>query len=342
MGKDTTIGVIGFGNFGKLAVSVLSKHFKVLVYDTSKRKDLDGIIRKCGGVRTGLRETAKCDAVILCTPISKTEEVIRKVVPMMKEKALLLDTCSVKELPCKWLKENATDTIEVIGTHPMFGPTTSKFNLEKQTWELKGLQIVLCPIKISKERLGGIKRFLKILELETIETTPEDHDRQNAKTLSFVHYIGRCLNASGVGHQNIYTPGYRDLLSILPHTTSDNWTLFYDMNNYNPYASPLRARFIDACLSMEEKIIADRESGEMEKQRANINAIDSHIIKLLERRMRSVERIREIKNKMNIPVKDKKREEELINRLKKETHLSGPFIKAIYTEIFKEAYKNQK
>ena len=341
MGKDMTIGVIGFGNFGKLAVSVLSTQFKVLVYDT-RIKELDSMVRKCGATEAVLKETAGCDMVILCTPISKTESVIRKVVPMMKEGALLLDTCSVKELPCKWLKENATDSIEIMGTHPMFGPTTSKFNPQKQSWHLQGLQIVLCPIKISKKRLDDIKRFLRALNLRIIETTPTEHDRQNAKTLSFVHYIGRCLNASKIGHQEIYTPGYKDLLSILPHTTSDNWTLFYDMNNYNPYAAPLRETFIDSCFSIEEKILENKEIDAIGKQRAKINAIDSHIIKLLERRMRSVKKIGEIKSKKNILVRDRKREEELVERLQKKTKLSDPFIKAIYREIFKEAYKNQK
>ena len=56
----------------------------------------------------------------------------------------------------------------------------------------------MCSSRISEEKYKIIKQFLQKLELKIIETSPENHDKQNAKTLSLVHFVGRGLIKSGV------------------------------------------------------------------------------------------------------------------------------------------------
>ncbi|PIR13274.1 prephenate dehydrogenase [Candidatus Falkowbacteria bacterium CG11_big_fil_rev_8_21_14_0_20_39_10] len=258
--NKTTIGIIGFGRFGALAASILSRHFLVKVYHYKNKKENPARAKKIGVRLTDLKDTLNSDIVILIAPISQTEKIIKEIAPQLKPGCLVMDACSVKVYPCQWLKKHLPKSVEIMGTHPMFGPTTSKYDFDKQTWDLKKLQIVLCPLRIKKIRLEKIKKFLKKLDLKVIITTPDDHDRQNAKTLSLVHFVGRSILGAGIGQQKIYTPGYEDLLRILPHTTSDNWQLFYDMNNYNPYAQVIRENFLDSCQTINKKINAFKKN----------------------------------------------------------------------------------
>jgi prephenate dehydrogenase len=87
-----------------------------------------------------------------------------------------------------------------------------------------------------------------------------DHDKQNAKTLALVHFLGRALVASGVKEQQIFTPGYADLLKIIPHTASDNWQLFFDMNNFNPFAKKIREKFMRNCQDLDNKILNSKKN----------------------------------------------------------------------------------
>lgn len=249
-----TIGIIGLGRFGTLVASVLSKCAKVKAYHYKNNEEIRQRAQLSGAELASLKETVESDIVILSVSMSKTEAIIKEIAPLVKKGALVLDTCSVKVYPCQWLEKHLPEAVEIMGTHPMFGPVTTKFQLEKQEWYLQGLQIVLCPLRIEEKKLTRIKKFLSDLGLKVIITTPEEHDSQNAYTLGLVHFLGRALVASGVGEQEIFTPGYADLLKIIPHTASDNWQLFYDMHNLNPYAKKIRKKFMRACQSLDEKI----------------------------------------------------------------------------------------
>ena len=65
------------------------------------------------------------DIVIISVPISSTEGVIEDLAPFMKDGSLMLDVTSVKEGPSYRMKENLSDSVEFIPTHPVFGPRTS-------------------------------------------------------------------------------------------------------------------------------------------------------------------------------------------------------------------------
>ncbi|RLC36661.1 hypothetical protein DRH27_04900 [Candidatus Falkowbacteria bacterium] len=340
--RKITVGIIGFGNFGRLAASILKDDFRVKVCHYRKREEDIKLAKKINVELTTLNNTLNSDVIVLAVPISKTEAAIKQISSKLKPGTLVLDTCSVKTYPCRWLKKYIPENVEIIGTHPMFGPTTSKFNFEKQKWILEGLQIVLCPLRIKKARQEEVIKYLSKLGLKVIITTPEDHDRQNAKTLALVHYIGRSLLGAGIGEQEIYTKGYLDLLSILPHTTSDNWQLFYDMNNYNPYARKIIKKFQAASLKMEDRLIkADKES-DIKKNRDIISEIDKQIARLLTKRFEQVKKIGQYKKKNNIRTKDSKRETQVINNALKEKKLDKKFVQDLYKVIFNQSYKLQE
>ena len=339
--KNPTIGIVGLGNFGLLMATVLRQDFKVKVYNYSKDQEIKSKAKNAGLDLVDWPKIYDCDIVIVSTPISITESIIKRLAPNLKKGTLLLDVCSVKVYPCQWLEKYAPKGVEIMGTHPMFGPTTANFNSLKKYWEIKDKQIVLCPVRITKTRQKKIVEFLKNLGLDVIITTPRDHDYQNAKTLSLVHFLGRSLTEAGVSVQKIYTPGYKDVLKILPHTNHDNWQLFYDLNNFNPYAQKMRRKFLKSCLKIEEKIIKSRSAGEKDFQRNLIEEIDNLLFGFLEKRMECSVEIGKTKKKAGEGIVDKNREEELVKKQSSRSKLNPKFIKNIYKLLFKESYKRQ-
>lgn len=343
MKKDKKIiGVVGFGKFGTLTASILSTFFDVRVYHYKKTLEYEKLARKIGVRLIELSELAECDVTILTVPISRTEEMIKTVAPHLKKGSLLVDACSVKVLPCRWLKKYAPRDVEILGTHPMFGPVTTKFDIDKKYWELKDKQVVLCPLRTSEKTMKEIQKFLKSLEIEVIVTTPEDHDQQNAKSLSFVHFLGRSMMASGIVPQRIFTLGYADVLKILPHTNQDEWQLFFDMNNLNPYAEKVRQTFLMACDGVEDKIIKSNSVDDFDFNRQMINKIDAKLFELLKKRMKCSREIGKIKKKKGLPIFDKKREDDIVKTIVKRSGMDEKFVRDLYGVIFEESKRRQK
>jgi prephenate dehydrogenase len=336
------IGIIGFGNFGLLTASVLSKHTNLQVHDNNKDADKLFKAKKIGVELVNLETLVQNDVIILAVPISETKQVIKKIASLLRPGTLVLDTCSVKVNPCRWLKKYLPEHVEILGTHPMFGPTTTKFDFAKQKWILKSHQIVLCPLRIKKAKLSAIKNFLIKFGIQVIITTPQDHDQQNAKTLSLVHFLGRSLLKAGIGEQQIFTPGYTDLLSILPHTTGDKLQLFYDMNNYNPYSRVVRNNFLSACDIMETSIEHAESRDDISFMRKQIDKFDSKIMVLLSKRFEAVEKIGMIKKKQDIDIVNHQRESEIVKKQCKKSKLKKDFIEKFYKLVFEESYKYQK
>jgi len=341
MKSNPKICIIGLGRFGTLAAVILKKYFSVSVIDTNSSE----AIEKAKKLKLGLvsiQQLGDFDVVLLTVPISETEKMIKKIAPWLKQGALFLDACSVKALPCRWMKKHLPKEVEILGTHPMFGPVTSKFDLERQFFQLEGLQIVLCPVRISEKRLKSIRTFLEKLKLKIIETTPEKHDQQNAKTLALVHFLGRALVASDISEQEIFTPGYADLLKIIPHTASDNWQLFFDMHNFNIFSERMRETFLQNCDELDFKIAHSKGTDQLESLRNVIDLIDKKIFTLLEKRTEVVKKIGKLKQKEQLATRDEKREKAIIEYQIKKLKHDPKLVRDFYKVIFKHAYAIQK
>jgi prephenate dehydrogenase len=238
------IGIIGFGRFGKLTARYLAKDFEVLVYH---RTDKSTEIKKCGASTASLEAVCRQKIVILCVPISKLQEVLVEIGPLLKEGTVVVDVCSVKVFPVQWMQAALPETVSILATHPIFGPDSAADSL-------KGRKIFISPIRIDKKHYQKVKTYLASKELVLIESTPEDHDEQIAVSLALTHYIGRSLSAFGAAPLDIDSEGYKRLLHILEVVENDTWQLFYDMHQYNPYAQEKRAAFIQAMQRINDQL----------------------------------------------------------------------------------------
>lgn len=243
--KKPNIAIIGFGRFGALLAQILKPFGEISVVSSHK-------VVAAGIRQIDYSELKSMDWVIPAVPISSLETTLKEIRPHLKSGSLVMDVCSVKVQPCRWLKKHLPTDVEILGSHPMFGPDSAKNGLA-------GLQVVVCPLRISEKRMGEVLAVFRKLGLKIITATPEEHDKQGAFNLSLVHYLGRALPKSGVKHQPITTRGYERLLEISDNVNNDSWQLFFDMQLYNPYAKSTRQKLVKELGLIEQKI-KDKEA----------------------------------------------------------------------------------
>jgi len=239
-----TIGIIGFSRFGQLLAKILKPYAEVYVCN---RSDKSQEARELGVKFATLEEVCRADWVFVSVAIGATKAMIKAIASLVKKGALVMDVCSVKVRPAQWLVDYLPPEVEIMATHPMFGPDSAKDGA-------KGLQWVLCPLRISAARLKEAKDILNKLEVKIIETTPAKHDRATAVSLALVHFIGRGLEEFGFGDQEIKTMGFERLRKVNETVTNDSWQLFLDMQHYNPYTKEIRKKFILALKRVNKKI----------------------------------------------------------------------------------------
>jgi prephenate dehydrogenase len=236
------IGLIGYGRFGRLTVKNLAPDFEVVVHTRKPDKRRD--IADAGGRLVSIEEASAQKFVILCVPISAMRKTLRMMAPLLRPDAVVVDVCSVKVYPAQWMKELLPPSVEILATHPMFGPDSAAKSVS-------GYKIVLCPERISTERYQKIKHWLVRKGLTLIETSPEEHDRKIAISLALTHFIGRSLAEFGAPALDIDTEGYKRLLHILGVVNNDTWQLFEDMHHFNPFAREKRRDFLKAMAKID-------------------------------------------------------------------------------------------
>lgn len=239
-----SIGVIGFGRLGGLLVRHFGKEHRVLVYD---RRPRAREIRDAGGIPASFGDACMQEVLVPCVPIGALEGVLRGARPWLGENTLVADVCSVKEYPVRVMKRVLGRGVELLGTHPNFGPDSAAASL-------KGRQIALCKVRLRPSRYDSVKRMLERKGLEILEMSPREHDRRMAESLLLTHFIGRSLLDFGSKTTGMDTEGYKRLLAILQTVQNDSWELFADMNRYNAFAAPMRRRLLASMARIDRKV----------------------------------------------------------------------------------------
>jgi prephenate dehydrogenase len=231
-------GVLGLGRFGSLAARHLRRLGETWGCDPRRRRPR--------GVRAAsFAEVCRARRLVLAVPIREIPEVLRLAAPYLRPGTLVADTASVKVAPCRWMEELLPPEVEILGTHPLFGPDSAARGL-------RGHTIALVPVRL-RDR-SGVERFLRGLGLVTVWCSAEEHDRRLAHTQALVHFLGRALEGLDVPPGPLETAGWRALRGILRYVSRDTRELFEDMHRLNPYAAPARARLLEALEALDRSL----------------------------------------------------------------------------------------
>jgi prephenate dehydrogenase len=249
-----TMGIVGFGRFGRFAASHLRNYFDLSVFD---RDDRLAEAQEIGVRIEPLQKVAKSSIVLLCVPISQIRSVLMEIVPHLVENSLVVDTCSVKGYPVFQMETILPSHVEILGTHPLFGPDSAARGLQ-------GKKIVLCPIRVRD--LSTVKSFLNRLGLDVLISSPQNHDRLMASTQVIVQFLGRAFLEIGLTRQDMATPGYETLINILDVVQNDTWELFRDLQTFNRFAKEMREKLIDSLTTVNQRLDQETSKPIVEKK----------------------------------------------------------------------------
>lgn len=227
-----SVGIIGQGRFGCLLKQWLSQAFNVVVYDlkNNNAEDLSSVLAQ--------------ETVFIATPIRSFKTVIQEIVPRLCKNALIIDVCSVKMYPCEVMQTLLPKNVDIIGTHPLFGP---------DSWQGGSGNMVMTKIRDQYQRYAGWKAFFS-QRCKVIEMAPEKHDALMAQSQGITHLIGRTLDKISAQATGIDTQGYQTLLSVMKNTCNDSWELFYDLHRYNPYAKEKNQQLLKALQTLTQQL----------------------------------------------------------------------------------------
>ena len=99
------------------------------------------------------------------------KNIISEISGFLNPGTVVLDVCSVKLLPCEWMLEGLPDNIDIIATHPMFGPDSYGSGLNSD------LQIMLYSLR-SISNNSSYKLWCEFFiskKLNILEITPDEH-----------------------------------------------------------------------------------------------------------------------------------------------------------------------
>lgn len=184
------------------------------------------------GVKQGTwLDVESADIVIPAVPISQFELVIQRISPMMKQGSLCIDVCSVKEHPVNVMEKYLPQTVDILATHPMFGPDSVAENQG-----LAGLTIVTCPVRVTSSRLHGIFDFLEKLQLNNVQMSPEDHDQQVARSQLYSFLVGEMSIHMNITATPVDTYWFKFFLKHKEVVSKDGEQLLKDLVAFNRFS----------------------------------------------------------------------------------------------------------
>ena len=241
--KEKILIIGGAGRMGRLFSALFEKHHFAVTHlekDEPLNKEVVGSF----------------PFVLLATPMSVASTVAKEIAPLLAPDALFFDINSLKEEVCSVMANGSKG--EVLGLHPMFGPTVHGIN---------GQTIIVCSVR------GGAKseRVISILKEEgsnLVESTPVAHDKMMARVQALTHFVKVALGEAWREGElpvkeslQFVSPIYLLELSIVGRIFAQAPELYAEIEMANPYAAAERHRFLSAANKLGQIVDGgDREA----------------------------------------------------------------------------------
>lgn len=212
-------------------------------------------------------EVKESDIVIVSVPINVTEETIAEIAPKMKSGSLLMDFTSIKVRPVEAMMKFAPPDVEILGTHPMFGPTIRT---------IRGQTVILVPVKERSESWFPVIRELFEESGAHVEiTTAAEHDRLVSVVQGLTHFayisIGTTIDRLDFDvkkSRKFVSPVYDIMLDFVGRILGQNPYLYALIQMENPGVLDVHEAFIKECQELSSLVQAHDEEGFVKKMKA--------------------------------------------------------------------------
>ncbi len=230
------VSIIGYGRFGAMLHALLSKGFEVDVYDKKQINNSDVN-------EVSLKDALKNETIFIAVPIRDFESLIHEIKNDIRGNKTVIDVCSVKVFPKNVMTQNLSAEIDIIATHPLFGPDSLKDSGSVMTME---------SVRDSYGRFEFWKNYFDSQNITIEEISAEEHDMMAARSQGLTHFVGRVIDDFGTDQTRIDTEGYKALHKLVNQTCNDSWELFEDIQSYNPYTQKMVSELSESFKKINE------------------------------------------------------------------------------------------
>jgi len=235
-----TIGIVGGnGQMGRWFNRFFTRAgHKVLIFDLNTKLKLRDIAEKS-------------DVVILSVPLDIALHLSEEVGPMLSNKQLLMDFCSMKEDIVEAMSRFSH--AEVAGTHPLFGPYPDT---------ISGQNMIICP-KRGSRWLHWLENEFKKGGAIVTRMNPETHDRNMAVIQGLTHMLtvclGRLLQKLDMNPKEAIfysTPVFRINMDLIGRLLSQDPNLYDDLIGGNRYVTEVVEEFSSVLNEGKERLLS--------------------------------------------------------------------------------------
>ena len=240
----------GTGETGRWFAKFYKKHgFEVIIWGINKRKDIaEGLGVKFADDLDAEIKTS--NIIMISVPINITEKTIKEIAPKAPSGSLLMDITSIKTGPMDAMLKYAPEDVEILGTHPMFGPSIP---------DLRGQIVIFTPVEGRNTKWFPIIRSLYEDNGAHIEIMhASEHDRMMAVVQGLTHFayisIGSVfleLEFDVANSRRFMSPMYDIMLDLVGRILAQNPYL-YAMIQMNPEVAKVHKVYIDQCNRMAQ------------------------------------------------------------------------------------------
>ena len=230
------ITIFGSGNFGNLIARLCPADVNINLLSLRELSDKE--------LADVLKQT---DILFLAIPFSAYTVSLNRIKPELKAETLLVDVCSVKLKPLEAIEKILPDHKNLLITHPLFGPQSSKNGTQT-----KGLDLIIC--HNSGELAAQVLAFCEdVLQLDITEMSAAEHDKQMAITHGLTFFISEILGNFKLSEQILKTPSFEKLLAISGLVKVESTDLLNLIQNDNPFTKDIRSKFIEEAARLNNK-----------------------------------------------------------------------------------------
>jgi len=176
------VAIIGAGKMGRWFTRFfLEQGDSVIVSSRSEGKLLK--LKEEFGIEIAdnVGAVKKADRVLICVPIENFEEVVKEIHSHVRPDQVVMDVCSIKEIPVKIMHEHIKAGV-TLGTHPVFGPGVKS---------IKDQKFILTPTDKKEEAFAeNFKSWLEKRGANVFIMSPRRHDELMSVVLGLPHFLG--------------------------------------------------------------------------------------------------------------------------------------------------------
>ncbi len=242
MKRFKSIAIVGVGLIGgSIGLALRQRAICDVVIGIGRRQATLRTARRVGAVTNTTVDVAKgvaeAELIIVCTPVGRIVEDVRRAAGSRSQGVLITDTGSTKQTIVAALDDGLPGGCRFLGSHPLAGSEkTGAIHARPDLFD--GRIVVLTPTKNTRaEDYDTLDDFWSALGSVVVQMTPEEHDRALALTSHVPHLISSALAA--ILPENYYRFGGPGLLDTTRVAAGDPglWTQIFAQNRANVLAA---------------------------------------------------------------------------------------------------------